>query len=65
MNMQGVSDINICSERIGSLATALSIYNHTGKSVSVFEQALVFGKGGAGISLAPNVLRVLDDLGVR
>ncbi|QCR31337.1 FAD-dependent monooxygenase [Lysinibacillus sp. SGAir0095] len=63
--MQNVSDIIIVGGGIGGLATALSIYKNTGKSISVFEQAPEFGEVGAGIQLAPNALEVLDYLGVK
>ena len=63
--MTNVSDIIVIGGGIGGLATALSIYKNTGKTISVFEQAPEFGEVGAGIQLAPNALEVLDYLGVK
>jgi 2-polyprenyl-6-methoxyphenol hydroxylase-like FAD-dependent oxidoreductase len=48
---------------IGGLATALAIAS-TGRDVCVIEQAPELGEIGAGIQLAPNALRVLDQLGI-
>jgi 3-hydroxybenzoate 6-monooxygenase len=48
---------------IGGLATALAL-SRRGLSAHVLEQAPEFGEIGAGVQLAPNALRVLDDLGV-
>jgi 2-polyprenyl-6-methoxyphenol hydroxylase-like FAD-dependent oxidoreductase len=48
---------------IGGMATALALARR-GLEVIVFEQAQTIGEIGAGIQLAPNALRVLDELGV-
>jgi salicylate hydroxylase len=48
---------------IGGLATALAL-SRRGISAHVLEQAPEFAEIGAGVQLAPNALRVLDDLGV-
>ncbi|MGG7104669.1 FAD-dependent monooxygenase [Rhodococcus sp. 24CO] len=48
---------------IGGLATAVALAN-AGWSVTVFEQAPVLTEVGAGITLWPNALAALDDLGV-
>ncbi|MEV1295527.1 FAD-dependent oxidoreductase [Pseudonocardia sp. NPDC049635] len=48
---------------IGGLSTALALARH-GLSVHVLEQAPEFSEIGAGVQLAPNALRVLNELGV-
>ncbi len=48
---------------IGGLATALACAR-AGRKVSLLEQSLVFGEVGAGIQLGPNVVKVLEGLGV-
>ncbi|MEU9203527.1 FAD-dependent monooxygenase [Streptomyces sp. NPDC048332] len=48
---------------IGGLAAALAIA-HAGHHVTVVEQAARFAEIGAGLQLAPNASRALDDLGV-
>jgi len=48
---------------IGGLATALSLARH-GMAAHVLEQAPEFAEIGAGLQLAPNALRVLDELGL-
>lgn len=47
---------------IGGLSTAYAL-SRTGLSVRVLEQAPAFGEVGAGIQLAPNCTRILDDYG--
>lgn len=48
---------------IGGMATALACAR-AGWAVDLLEQAPAFGEVGAGIQLGPNVVRVLQDLGV-
>jgi 3-hydroxybenzoate 6-monooxygenase len=48
---------------LGGLAAALALARR-GLSAQVLEQATAFGEIGAGIQIAPNASRVLDDLGV-
>ena len=48
---------------IGGLATALAL-SRKGFSVHLIERASEFGELGAGIQIAPNGSRMLDDLGV-
>ncbi|MGC5615507.1 FAD-dependent monooxygenase [Georgenia sp. Z1491] len=48
---------------IGGMATALML-GRAGVSVTVLEQAPEFGEVGAGIQLAPNITRMLDEVGV-
>ncbi|AQT83192.1 2-polyprenyl-6-methoxyphenol hydroxylase [Mycolicibacterium litorale] len=48
---------------IGGLATAVSLASR-GRRVHVLERAPAFEEIGAGIQLAPNALRILDELGV-
>lgn len=48
---------------IGGLSTAYAL-TRTGLSVRVLEQAPAFGEVGAGIQLAPNCTRILDDYGL-
>jgi 3-hydroxybenzoate 6-monooxygenase len=48
---------------IGGLATALAL-SRKGQHVHVIEQAHDFGEIGAGIQIAPNGSRMLDELGV-
>lgn len=48
---------------IGGLATALAL-SRKGQHVHVIEQAHEFGEIGAGIQIAPNGSRMLDELGV-
>ena len=48
---------------IGGLAAALACAR-TGWQVELLEQSPVFGEVGAGIQLGPNVVKVLDAMGV-
>lgn len=48
---------------VGGLATALGLARK-GKKVILVEQAPEFGEVGAGIQLAPNATKILDELGV-
>ncbi|NUP35852.1 MAG: NAD-binding protein, partial [Streptomyces sp.] len=48
---------------IGGLAAAIGLYR-IGWDVTVFERASMLEDAGAGISLAANGLRALDELGV-
>lgn len=53
----------ICGGGIGGLATALAAAR-AGWNAELLEQSPVFGEVGAGIQLGPNVVRVLQGLGV-
>jgi glycine/D-amino acid oxidase-like deaminating enzyme len=48
---------------IGGLTAALSL-QHSGVPVRVFEQAHAFAEVGAGVTITPNAMNVLDFLGV-
>lgn len=49
---------------MGGLACALSLAKEGFKHIDVFETASNLGFVGAGIQLAPNMARILDDFGV-
>jgi salicylate hydroxylase len=63
MSSVSAAQIVIVGGGIGGLATALSLASR-GRRVHVLERALAFEEIGAGIQLAPNALRVLNELGV-
>lgn len=56
-------DVLIVGGGIGGLSTALGLAR-AGLSVRVTERATEFGELGAGIQLAPNCTRILDDYGL-
>ncbi|MGC9670726.1 FAD-dependent oxidoreductase [Planosporangium sp. 12N6] len=56
-------DVLIVGGGIGGLSTAYSL-TRQGLRVRVLEQAASFGEVGAGIQLAPNCTRILDDYGL-
>ncbi|MGP3933620.1 FAD-dependent monooxygenase [Nonomuraea sp. KM88] len=56
-------EILIVGAGIGGLAAAIGL-RRIGRSVSVIEKATTLGAVGAGLSLWPNALRALDELGV-
>ncbi|WAH35632.1 FAD-dependent monooxygenase [Alicyclobacillus dauci] len=62
MNPTDVS-ILLIGGGIGGLTAALAIAK-SGRSVCVLEQAPEFAEIGAGLQLAPNAVRVLDELGL-
>ncbi|HXO48883.1 MAG TPA: FAD-dependent monooxygenase, partial [Mycobacterium sp.] len=49
---------------IGGMAAGLALAQ-SGFPVHVVEQAAEFSEIGAGLQLAPNALRILEELGVR
>jgi 3-hydroxybenzoate 6-monooxygenase len=57
------ADVIIVGGGIGGLAAAYSLHRQ-GLRVRVLEQAPTFGEVGAGIQLAPNCTRILDDYGL-
>lgn len=56
-------DVVIVGGGIGGLSTAFAL-SRLGLRVRVLEQAKQFGEVGAGIQLAPNCTRILDDYGL-
>ncbi|MEV3965867.1 FAD-dependent oxidoreductase [Nocardia sp. NPDC050193] len=56
-------DVVIVGGGIGGLSTAFAL-SRLGLQVRVLEQAKQFGEVGAGIQLAPNCTRILDDYGL-
>ncbi|WP_040840929.1 FAD-dependent oxidoreductase [Nocardia brevicatena] len=56
-------DVVIVGGGIGGLSTAFAL-SRFGLRVRVLEQAKQFGEVGAGIQLAPNCTRILDDYGL-
>jgi 3-hydroxybenzoate 6-monooxygenase len=58
-----VREIIVVGGGIGGLAVALGLARR-GRAVRLLEKAAEFGEIGAGIQLAPNASRALDDLGV-
>lgn len=56
-------DVVVVGGGIGGLAAAYAL-TRKGLAVRVLEQAAEFGEVGAGIQLAPNCTRILDDLGL-
>lgn len=59
----GSADVIVVGGGIGGLSTAYSLARR-GVRVRVLEQAPTFGEVGAGIQLAPNCTRILDDYGL-
>jgi len=58
------SDFVVIGGGIGGLAAALQAARKTGGTVTILERAPEFGEVGAGLQLAPNASRVLDELGL-
>ncbi|MEQ3549748.1 FAD-dependent monooxygenase [Pseudonocardia nematodicida] len=58
------ADFVVIGGGIGGLAAALQIVRRGVGNVVVLERAPEFGEVGAGLQLAPNASRVLDELGV-
>ncbi|WP_255950555.1 FAD-dependent oxidoreductase [Streptomyces odontomachi] len=56
-------DVLVVGGGIGGLSTAFAL-TRAGLSVRVLERAKEFGEVGAGIQLAPNCTRILDDYGL-
>ncbi|MFJ6559842.1 FAD-dependent oxidoreductase [Streptomyces sp. NPDC091412] len=56
-------DVIVVGGGIGGLGAAFSLYRQ-GLSVRLLERAPAFGEVGAGIQLAPNCTRILDDYGL-
>ncbi|BCJ40771.1 3-hydroxybenzoate 6-hydroxylase [Actinoplanes ianthinogenes] len=57
------SNVVVVGGGIGGLATALSL-TRAGQRVTVLEQASAFGEVGAGMQIAPNCTRILDEWGL-
>lgn len=49
---------------MGGLASALALAKEGFRSIDIYEYASDLGFVGAGIHLAPNMARILDNLGV-
>jgi salicylate hydroxylase len=56
--------VAILGAGMGGLTTALALAQRGFKNIDVYENAHDLGFVGAGIQLAPNMARVLDNLGV-
>lgn len=56
-------DVLVIGGGIGGLSTALAL-TRAGLLVRLYEQAPEFGEVGAGLQLAPNCTRILDDYGL-
>jgi 3-hydroxybenzoate 6-monooxygenase len=63
VSSDGQPEVLVVGGGIGGLAAALAI-SRTGRQVRVLERARQFGEIGAGIQLAPNATRILDQLGL-
>lgn len=61
--MGNMKEVIVVGGGIGGLAAVYGIAKQ-GKKVTVLEQAAKFGEVGAGLQLAPNGLRALDQLGL-
>ncbi|CAI6081945.1 unnamed protein product [Clonostachys chloroleuca] len=57
-------EIAIIGAGIGGLTAALSFARRGFKKIDVYENAPALGFVGAGIQIAPNLIRVLDSLGI-
>ncbi|KAF5017784.1 hypothetical protein F66182_10269 [Fusarium sp. NRRL 66182] len=64
--MSGYQDlkVTIVGAGMGGLAAALAFAKKGFRQVHVYEDAPAFGFVGAGIQMAPNMIRILDRLGV-
>ena len=58
-----MAEIAIIGAGMGGLVTALALAR-AGRAVTVYEQAARLGELGAGITLSPNAVRVIDWLGL-
>ncbi|MFC0526619.1 FAD-dependent oxidoreductase [Phytohabitans kaempferiae] len=63
MSTTGTPDVIVVGGGIGGLSSAYAL-TRRGLAVRVLEQASAFGEVGAGIQLAPNCTRILDDYGL-
>ena len=61
--MAGQPDIAVIGAGIGGLAAAAAL-RRAGIETVIYEQAPGFARGGAGIQMSPNAVRVLDGIGV-
>lgn len=62
--VQSNTRIAIIGGGMGGLTAAIALREIAGIEATVFEQASKLGEVGAGVTVAPNAARVLDDLGV-
>lgn len=62
----GVQDLKICiiGAGISGTTTALALARQGFRNVTVYERAPALGFVGAGIQMAPNMARILTNLGV-
>ncbi|KAF4447938.1 salicylate hydroxylase [Fusarium austroafricanum] len=56
--------VSIIGAGMGGLAAALALAKKGFKEIHIFEDAPALGFVGAGIQMAPNMIRILDQLGV-
>ena len=61
--MSGAPDVLVVGGGIGGLSAAFAL-GRKGLDVRLLERAVEFGEVGAGIQLAPNCTRILDDYGL-
>ena len=62
--VQSDTKIAIIGGGLGGLTAAIALEKIAGVRATVFEQASRLGEVGAGVTIAPNAARVLDELGV-
>ncbi|MFD2795194.1 FAD-dependent monooxygenase [Promicromonospora vindobonensis] len=62
--LDSTTRIAIIGGGMGGLTAAIALTRIAGVQVTVFEQASTLGEVGAGVTVAPNAQRVLDQLGM-